>query len=97
MGRIRKGQTRRTPVRSRGDNYISEWQRNIWVEFGTLANRARSHKFKSARREKSRRWKGGIKPELAADKAWAETQATVIANIPKEVEKSAEKYDKKNK
>lgn len=95
MGRIKKGQTRRTPIRSKGDNYISEWQRNIWVEFGTLANRTRSHKFKSARREKSIRWKGGIKPVLAADKAWGETQSTVIANIPKEVKKSAEKYDKK--
>ena len=95
MGRIKRGRTRRSPVRSKGDNYISEWQRNIWVEFGTLANRARSHKFKSARREKSKHWKGGIKPALAADKAWSETRSTVVANIPKEVKIAADKYDKK--
>ena len=95
MGRIRKGATRKTQVRRKGDGYISEWQRNIWVEYGTLANRARGHKFKNPRKAKSAKWKGGIKPVLASERAWAETESSVIAAIPKEVTAEARKYANK--
>ena len=96
MGRIKKGQTRKTPIRRKGDDYISEWQRNIWVEYGTLANRSKKHRFKSPRRRRSASWKGGIKPVLATERAWAEKQSTVFSNIAREVKAAADRYDKRN-
>ena len=97
MGRIKKGQTRRTPIRRKGDDYISEWQRNIWVEYGTLANRSRTHTFKSPRRRRSARWKGGIKAIMATERAWQTTGSSVINRIPAEVKAAADKFDKRNK
>lgn len=97
MGRIKKGQTRRTPIRRKGDDYISEWQRNIWVEYGTLANRSRTHTFKSSRRRRSARWKGGIKAIMATERTWQTTGSSVINRIPAEVRAAADKFDKRNK
>ena len=96
MGRIRKGQTRRTPVRRKGDDYISEWQRNIWVEYGTLANRSKNHSFKSPRRKKSASWRGGIKAIMATERAWNTTGSRVISKIPAEVKAAADRYDRRN-
>ena len=97
MGRVKKGQTRRTPIRRKGDDYISEWQRNVWIEYGTLANRSKSHSFKSPRRRKSARWRGGIKAIMATERAWNTTGSMVISRIPAEVKASADKFDKRNK
>lgn len=34
-----------------------------WANFGTMANRDKGHPFQSARREKSKSWRGGIRPQ----------------------------------
>ena len=81
--------------RFKGDNYISQWQRNIWLEYGTLSNRAKGHRFRSPRKPKTSSWKGGIKPNLATERAWESTRSIVFGKIPSCVRKRAEAYDKR--
>ena len=96
MGRIKKGQARRTPIRYKGDNYISSFQRNIWFEYGTLDNRDPNHKFKSPRRKRSLHWKGGIKPQRVTEVSWKATHLTVQQQIDIELHKSVKNWLRKN-
>lgn len=34
-----------------------------WANYGTLTNRDKGHLFQSSRREKSKDWRGGIRPQ----------------------------------
>ncbi len=96
MGRLKKGKSRRTPVRFKGDDYIPEIDRARWVEYGTLVNRDPMHTFRTRRGRKSARWKGGIKPVRATERAWQATASTVIGGIPREVTRQADSYDRRN-
>lgn len=95
MGRIKKGRLRRTPKRYKGDGYISDYNRNIWMEYGTLSNRAAGHSFKSARRRKSAHWRGGIKPLLATERSWRSSSGVVKSAIIVETRKRAEAFNRK--
>ena len=96
MGRIKKGRTRRTPARMKGDDYIPEIDRTRWVEHGTLANRDPRHEFKRKRDHRSAKWRGGIRPIRATERAWAATSQRVYANIPKESRSAIERYNRKH-
>lgn len=96
MGRIKKGKARRTPARRRGDDYIPEVDRARWVEYGTLANRDPRHEFKHRRGRRSAKWRGGIKPARATERAWEATSQRVYSNIPREARAAIERYNRKH-
>lgn len=46
---------------------MPDWNKAYWLNYGTLANRDRTHRFAYARRPESAHWKGGIKPRRYID------------------------------
>lgn len=63
-----------------------------WKNYGTLSNRSSLHRFVKSRKRISRKWKGGIVPRGNIEKAWEETKAIVIQNLPVEAKKAMDKY-----
>ena len=75
------------------------YQLIYWANYGTLANRAAEHSFKTSRRKASASWQGGIRARLFLEKAiessLAEAKRVFDDDIEKEVLKFLNKEAKK--
>ena len=101
--RTRKSKSEKTKPRERhvrkrekGDDYIPEFQRAYWFEYGTLSNRDPRHRFVHRRKTKTAGWKGGIRATRDTELAWQMASGAVVGAIPREVTKAADNYDRKN-
>ena len=80
-----------TYVNRRGISW-SAWMILYWQNYGTYANRYPGHTFQNARKEKSARRRGGIKPGLFVEKAWNESSAQAQREFESEWLKQYEKF-----
>jgi hypothetical protein len=79
------------------NDYIPEYFKYYWKNYGTLTFRASNHQFKYRRRARTSKWKGGIKPVNFAERSWAETKDKVQETIEKELESETLKFLNKHK
>jgi len=67
-----------------------------WANYGTLANRDRSHQFTKARRRESIKWRGGIKPlnffDKAVDASYDKALTVADEDLNKIVDQLSNKY-----
>lgn len=78
-------------VNRRGEGW-SPWMLLYWQNYGTYANRYPGHTFQNARRERTARRRGGIKPGLFVERAWEQSKGTAQRNFEAEWLKQYEKF-----
>lgn len=65
------------------------WNKAYWSNYGTLSNRDPSHTFAYARKRKSQKWKGGIRPAHFFESAEVGIEQTWKSDLKKELLKRA--------
>ena len=80
----------------KGGKNMPNWFKAYWSSYGTYASRSSVHQFVRARRSKSAKYKGGIKPKYFVDLAWDSTKEQVANIITKEIEDQTVKFLQKN-
>lgn len=68
-----------------------------WKNYGTLANRDQSHKFKKARKAHTASYRGGIVPARFVEKSWEATKDQVEKTVQTELVTQTEKFLQKYK
>jgi hypothetical protein len=67
-----------------------------WANYGTLSNRDKSHAFSSARKSKSSKWRGGIRPlrffDDAVNSSMEQGLETAQADLDNIIDKVSDKY-----
>lgn len=68
-----------------------------WSNYGTLQNRHAAHRFDRPRKRISAAWKGGIRPQLFAERAWETSKDRAMDTINNEIESETLKFLNKYK
>ena len=63
-----------------------------WLNYGTLSNRDRMHKFKTQRRKISASWGGGITAVNFVDRAWEDSRGQAQNNFETTFQTELEKF-----
>lgn len=79
-----------------GKGYMPAWFKAYWSNYGTYANRERSHTFKSKRKDKTAARRGGIVPKLFVERSWEQTKSQAEQIAQKELVTQTEKFLQKH-
>jgi len=69
------------------DDYIPIWWKAYWSNYGTLENRDPGHQFSRRRKNKTKDWKGGIKPQHWFEKIQHSGDDIFVIMMEKEYDK----------